>query len=53
MTALTLSLQAAHSRRDVEALTALDHDSIKYETLLKDFYDPAPEVAAMSEGQVR
>ncbi|MEW5317982.1 MAG: hypothetical protein WDW38_009236 [Sanguina aurantia] len=46
-------LAAAHSRRDVEALTALDHDSMKYEALLKDFYDPAPEVAAMSEGQVQ
>lgn len=36
----------------IEPLKALDHDKIQYEPFCKDFYTPAADIAAMSEGKV-
>jgi hypothetical protein len=36
----------------IEPLKPLDHDQIEYEDFNKDFYEPAAEIAALTEGQV-
>lgn len=43
---------AARGRGDVEALAALQHDGIVYAPFNKDFYEVAPDVAAMSHAEV-
>lgn len=45
--------ELAGKKKDVEALAALEHDGIAYAEFNKDFYDEAPEVAAMTPAQVR
>ncbi|PSC74148.1 DEAD-box ATP-dependent RNA helicase 24 [Micractinium conductrix] len=37
----------AGGKRDIEALAALDHGGVQYSDFNKDFYEEAPEVAAM------
>ncbi|KAL4424909.1 hypothetical protein ABPG77_009638 [Micractinium sp. CCAP 211/92] len=44
--------ELAGKKKDVEALAALEHDGIAYAEFNKDFYDEAPEVAAMAPAQV-
>jgi hypothetical protein len=38
--------------KTIEPLKPLDHDQIEYEEFTKDFYEPAAEIAALTEGQV-
>lgn len=38
--------------RAIEPLKPLDHDQIEYEEIEKDFYTPAADIAALTEGQV-
>lgn len=37
----------------MEALAPLEHTKQQYEEFAKDFYEAAPEIAAMSEAEVR
>lgn len=36
----------------IDPLKPLDHDQIEYEEFNKDFYEPAAEIAALTDGQV-
>ena len=38
--------------KTVEPLKPLDHDQIEYEEFTKDFYEPAADIAALTDGQV-
>lgn len=38
--------------KTVEPLKPLDHDQIEYEDFTKDFYEPAADIAALTDGQV-
>ncbi|PSC72915.1 DEAD-box ATP-dependent RNA helicase 24 [Micractinium conductrix] len=42
----------AGGKRDIEALAALDHGGVQYSDFNKDFYEEAPEVAAMPPQEV-
>lgn len=44
--------QGQGQKRDIESLAALEHDGIKYPPFNKDFYEEAPQVAAMSQQEV-
>ncbi|EFN57854.1 hypothetical protein CHLNCDRAFT_6836, partial [Chlorella variabilis] len=39
-------------KKDVEALAALEHDGIAYSEFNKDFYEEAPDIAALTHAQV-
>ncbi len=41
------------SKRKIEALPALDHASMEYPDFAKNFYEEAPDIAALTPAQVR
>ena len=43
---------ADKQRGKIEALRPLEHEQIEYDDFTKDFYVAAPDIAAMTEGQV-
>jgi len=44
---------AAADRKRIDPLPPVDHDSISYDDVAKDFYEEAPDVAALTPAQAR
>ena len=47
-----ISLYALQKKRAIDPLPPLDHSEIEYEDFAKDFYEEAPDIAAMTDEQV-
>lgn len=52
MQAANPEAEEPQGKQQIGPLPALDHDSISYEPFAKDFYTPAPQIAAMTPAQV-
>lgn len=47
------AIATAGAKKDIESLAALEHGGITYAPFNKDFYEVAPDIAAMPLAEVR